>query len=95
MILMYVLLYYSWMLDADRRSQICHYARKDIELLQTINQYRIYSAETPVTVKLHRAKRYDNRIVLVKTYHGVQATRRTLAVCPPLLQEFIFFIVLS
>jgi hypothetical protein len=84
MILMYVLLYYSWTLDVNPRSQLPTYTREDVELLQTIH---VYSDETAVTVKLHTAKRYDNRKVLVKTYHDMQAMRRTLAVCPPFFKS--------
>jgi hypothetical protein len=95
MILMYVFLYYFWMLDDNPRSQLPTYTRENIELLRTIRQYRVYSSETAVTVKLHTANLYGNRMVLVKTYHNMQARRRTLAVCPLFLQEFRFFIVLS
>ena len=66
-------------------TQIRTYTREDIQILQTIGQYEWYlhpdSVCGTVTVKLHKAERYDNRIFLIKTYHNVPSTWKAEAVC--------------
>ena len=66
--------------------QIRTYTREDVQILQTIGQYdkHLYPRPTTVTVKLHKAERYDNRIFLIKTYHNMPTSWKAEAVCPRL-----------
>ena len=71
-----------------REFQVYTYTRDDINLLQTIHQYPVYLRSYPgsaweyFTVKLHKAKRYDNRVVLIKSYHDVSSLWKIDCVSP-------------
>ena len=69
--------------DADK-FQIRIHTRADISTSDIIGQHTVYlhpHQNTVIgTVKLQKGKRDDNRVVLVKSYHGVQSTWETAAV---------------
>ena len=86
MIPMYVSLSLFVDLRTDSQFQICLYIPEDIYIFETISQDYINPlhpnpVESTITVKLCKGRRHDNRIFLVKNYHGTPSRWKKYLVC--------------